>query len=230
MKNLINYLLSIIVISLFLSCSKEDQLSVPVSDLQEASLKTLRAKEIVSDAKFQDYMMRTFQQIGSDKARENNGKGIIFMDSGSGFFGFGTGSGFIFFISNDEVPTLKIFPDGTGSITLNSNDVSSFWFDISNPISFGNFCDEEPKGKLNVSFKGFLEVDEGPFGKSYFVRDPFENAYTFKASNVKLSNETTTFDEETQTETCNDDATEERTVNLTIVDNGNNRYVNFNVR
>lgn len=221
----------IVVSMLFVfGCSTPENEQINTDELVQSQANLDKIKETIQSEKFQDYMMKNFSESTNSKASNNNGNGIIFMESGSGFFGFGTGSGFIFFISNDKVPTLKIFPDGSGSITLNSKDVSSFWFDISNPVSFGNFCYEERKGKLNVSFRGYLEVEEGPFGNSYFVRDPFENAYTFKASNVKLSNETTTFDEETQTETCNGDATEELTVNLSIVDNGKDRHVNFDVR
>lgn len=213
------FFLLAVVAMLALGCSEQEPSAFP--EIEENYSSQVSLQQLLQNEDFRSYVETKLAGNDISKAAGNNGNGIIFMNGGGAFYGFGTGSGFIFFSPNDKVPTMKIFPNGTAAISLNSDDVSCFWFDISEPISFGNTCYEEPKGHLNVSYRGQLEVDETPFGTFYSVTDPFENAYTFKASNVLVSNETVTFDEETETETCNGDATVEKAINFKIVRNGN---------
>ena len=204
------YFYLIIVMTFFAGCStSEDPQQIQEAIPSLSSAADLRAT--VNSEKFQEFIRS--KALFLNKAQDSNyGNGIIFMEDGA-LFGFFTGTGVLFFAPS-ETNTLKIFPNGTGSINLNSKDFFVAWFSFVGDPNFSNFCYDKSWGHLSVNFRGKLEVDESEFGTFYNVIDPFSSAYHFKASNVRLSDETTIFDEETQTETCNGDATEEKIINF----------------
>ncbi|MBT8295806.1 MAG: hypothetical protein KJO51_05270 [Gramella sp.] len=176
--------------------------------------------QVVSSDKFQEFIKNKYASI--NKAKDsNNGNGIIFMEGGA-LFGFFNQNGVLFFASNDNPGVLKIFPNGTASLRLNSKDFFAARFSFVDGVpSITNACYEKTWGHLSVNFLGTLEVEETDFGTFYNVVEPLVSAYHFKASNVRLSDETATFDEENQTEICNGDATEEKILNFTrIIANG----------
>ena len=115
---------------------------------------------------------------------------------------------------------LKILKNGTASVNYHTNHPSA-WFDNweGGPF-FSNDCYDIKEGQFNLKISGNYDKYEDEWGTSYFIHSP-TSAWVANGRNIKVNDETTTFDEQTWEAICNGDATMEKTILMKIIFNKN---------
>ncbi|WP_228852487.1 hypothetical protein [Aegicerativicinus sediminis] len=213
-------LLILSMLTLFIyGCSETEPID---NQNPDASLQFSTAvKKLMDNKDFNDFVIQKNSEYAlrtSGGNSNSNGVMVIEMEGGI-IYGFGTGRGFVFFGS--EKASTKILPNGLAQLKANTSDPFCFIFDFMEG-GYSNGCYEDPQGHFTINLTGELLIDEAPWGTYYFVIPPYKTASVFKATNIKLSDENTFYDEETGMEYCLGDATVEKTLNFKLVDKANN--------
>ena len=210
-------LLLLFILTFFtISCETEE------SDLtlQDSSHQTLSklATEIIESGYFGE--TSNFNRNNDEKRSSNSNGAFIAENQGGIFFGFGFGTG-VLFLQSDEA-SFKILPNGLMQLKLDTSDPSMFIFDF-RIGGFGNDCYEDKPGHLTINVTGSYFIDETPWGTFYRLTLPLKSSGIFKATNVKLNDESATYNEETgEFLYCNDDATREIVLDWKLIDKLNN--------
>lgn len=203
--------------------------------IQEANLKfqtTNMFQDLVANKEFRSYFnaKSTNSETARYKSNDNNGNGVMFIQNGQGGFwsiGLRNDEGIVekvVFLGGNS-SDIKVDKNGRASAHSSSNNVYCFLLDFSDFSSLRNEC-YDVKGHFNLKVTGTLVEEETPWGDVFYFID--RESTILHANNIRLSNETATYDEETfEFLYCNGDATIEKSLSVRLIeDSKGNRRVN----